>query len=116
MDNLNDQKNNFEEEIEILKLRKEDAHIFELPPMSSSEGHCAEDFKELIFRGEMKMFLKGDLMIIYFYNADKTIFRACVTDFNIDRIVTRAKNSSRYFTLKVINPDGTPAFVGLGKT
>lgn len=107
--------NKFEEELEILKLKKEDAQIFSLPPMSSSEGHTTEDFKDIIFRGEMKMFLKGTLMIIYFINPDKTIFTACVTDENIERIITRAKGSTRYFTLKVMNQDGTPSYVGLSK-
>ena len=55
--------------LEILKLKKENVHVFKLPPMSSSEGHIASDFMELIFKGQMKMSLKGEHMIIYFLNA-----------------------------------------------
>jgi hypothetical protein len=62
----------------------------------------------------MKMFLKDDLMVIYFFNPDKTIFRACITDENIERVVTGVKDSSRYFTLKVITQEGTTSYVGLG--
>lgn len=111
---VNYQQPEVDDPLEILKLRKEDAHIFKLPPMTSSEGHTSEDFQELMFRGEMKMFLKGEFMLVYFFNPDKTIYTACAIDQNIERSVVRAKNSSRYFTIKVINQEGIPSFVGLG--
>ena len=57
-----------EEEFEILKLKDPNVHVFELPPMSSAKGHVASEFQKLIFKGTMKMTVKGDYMFIYFLN------------------------------------------------
>ena len=45
-----------DEEYELNKLKKEDAHVFSLPPMSSSRGHTTSDFTELIFKGKITPF------------------------------------------------------------
>ena len=65
-----------EEEFEILKLRDPNVHVFELPPMSSAKGHLASEFNKLIFKGMMKMTVKGNYMFIYFLNPNNTIFLA----------------------------------------
>jgi hypothetical protein len=101
--------------LEILKLKKEHAHVFKLPPMSSSEGHVASDFVELIFKGTMKMTLKGEHMLIYFLNNDNTIFLVSVVDNNVDRYVVPVRDSSRYFSIKAINDKGQAAWYGIGK-
>lgn len=103
-----------EDALEILKMTKDDAHIFKLPPMTSSEGHNVDDFQELIFKGKLKMTLKGEFMIIYLINPDNTVFLFSIVSENIDLSVTKAKGSSRYFTIKAINDKGIPSYVGLG--
>ena len=103
-----------ENDLEILKLKKESVHVFKLPPMSSSEGHVASDFIDLIFKGEMKMTLKGDHMIVYFLNPNNTIFLVSLVDENVERIVIPVRDSSRYFSIKAINEQGLANWYGIG--
>ena len=122
MENINSTKNidfskSHEEDdaLEILKLKKEHAHVFKLPPMSSSEGHVASDFVDLIFKGTMKMTLKGEHMLIYFLNSDNTIFLVSVVDNNVDRYVVPVRDSARDFSIKAMNDKGQAAWYGIGK-
>lgn len=108
---LNDSEN---ESLEILKLTKDDAHIYKMPPMSSSEGHTTDEFRDLIFRGKMKMFVKGPFVIIYFLNENNTVFLVSFVDENIDKYVTRARDSTRYFSLRAMNDKGEAGYYGLG--
>jgi hypothetical protein len=113
--NINfDKDQDVEDPLEILKLRKDNAHIFQLPPMTSSEGHVANDFQDLVFKGKMKVTVKGDYCLIYFLNADNTIFLVSIIDENIDKFVIRVKDSTRYFSIKSINNKGVATWVGLG--
>lgn len=123
MDNTDNTTNNLninfnrtedvEEPLEILKLKKDDAHIFQLPPMTSSNGHVASDFQELIFRGRMKITIKGEFVLIYFLNENNSIFLVSIVDENIDRYVVKVRDSTRYFSIKAINEKGLPSWVGL---
>ena len=101
-----------EEEFEILKLRDPNVHIFELPPMSSSKGHLAADFNKLIFKGMMKMTVKGEYMFIYFLNPNNTIFIVSIVDYNYEKYILPT-DSSRYFSIKAMNPQGVPSWYGL---
>jgi hypothetical protein len=115
MNQIQNQNKNGEDDIlEMLKLTKDDAHLYKIPPMSSSEGHTTDEFKELIFRGKMKMFFKGDFVIIYFLNANNTVFMVSFVQEDIDKFVTRARDSTRYFSLKGINEKGEGGYYGLG--
>lgn len=102
-----------DEALEFLKLKKEHAHVFKLPPMSSSEGHVANDFVELIFKGTMKMTLKGEMMIIYFLNPNNTVFLVSLIDENVERFVIPVRDSVRYFSIKAINDKGQAGWYGL---
>jgi hypothetical protein len=104
-----------DESLEILKLKKESVHVFKLPPMSSSEGHVACDFVELIFKGMMKMTLKGQNMMVYFLNPNNTIFLVSILDENVERFVIPVRDSSRYFSIKAFNDKGLPSWYGIGK-
>jgi len=101
--------------LEILKLKKENVHVFKLPPMSSSEGHVAVDFQDLVFKGVMKMALKGEHMIVYFLNPNNTIFIVSLIDENVDRFVIPVRDSSRYFSIKAMNETGLASWYGIGK-
>ena len=103
-----------EDSLEILKLKKENVHVFKIPPMSSSEGHVASDFVELVFKGVMKMTLKGEFMIIYFLNPNNTVFLVSIMDENVDRFVVPVRDSSRYFSVKAINDQGIANWYGIG--
>ena len=63
-------ENKLEDQIEITKLQKENAHVYKLPPMTSSVGHTLEDFNDLVFKGNMKITTKGDLCLIYFIHEE----------------------------------------------
>lgn len=104
----------FESALEITKVKKDDAHVYRLPPMKTSEGHTTDDFKDLVFRGKMRMAVKDKFMLIYFYNADGTVYLVTIVDENIDKFVVKVSGSSRYFTLKVFNQEGKLDFYGLG--
>ena len=101
-----------EEEFEILKLRDPNVHVFELPPMSSAKGHLAADFNKLIFKGMMKMTVKGDYMFIYFLNPNNTIFIVSIVDYNYEKFILPT-DSSRYFSIRAMNPQGVPNWYGL---
>ena len=103
-----------EENLEILKLTKDDAHVYKIPPMSSSEGHTTDEFKELIFRGKMKMFIKGNFVIVYFLNENNSVFLVSIVDENIDNYITRARDSTRYFSFRAMNDKGEGGYYGLG--
>ena len=103
-----------DESLEILKLTKDDAHIYKMPPMSSSEGHTTDEFKDLVFRGKMKMFVKGNFVIIYFLNENNTVFLVTIVEENIEKCVTRARDSTRYFSLRAMNDKGEGGIYGLG--
>jgi len=113
--NIDFSKAQEDDPLEILKLKKEHAHVFKLPPMSSSEGHVACDFVELIFKGSMKMTLKGEFMIIYFLNSDNSVFLVSFVDSNVERYVVPVRDSSRYFSIKCINDKGQASWYGVGK-
>jgi hypothetical protein len=104
----------FEDPLEIFKLSKDDAHLYKLLPMSTAEGHTTTDFDELIFRGKMKMTIKGELALVYFVNANNTLAYVCVVNQDIDKCVSRCRDSGRYFALRAMTDKGQPAYLGLG--
>ena len=83
--------------------------------MSSSEGYTTSDFVDLIFKGTMKMTVKGEYMIIYFLNPDNSIFLVSIMDQNIERFMLETKDSVRYFAIKAMNSTGFPSWYGIGK-
>lgn len=101
-----------EEELEILRHRDPNVHVFALPPMSTSKGHTATDFTNLVFKGMMKMTIKGEYMFIYFLNPDNTIFLVSIVDENYDKYILPT-DSSRYFSVRAMNAKGEPGWYGL---
>ena len=101
-----------EEEFEILKLKDPNVHIFELPPMSTAKGHVASEFQKLIFKGTMKMTVKGDYMFIYFLNPNNTIFIVSIVDENYEKFILNT-DSSRYFSVRAMNNEGVPNWYGV---
>lgn len=100
-----------EEELEILKHRDPNVHVFSLPPMSAS-GHKAIDFVNLVFKGTMKMTMKGEYMFIYFLKPDNTIFLISIVNKNYEKFVMPT-DSSRYFSIKAMNDQKIPAWYGI---
>ena len=111
MENFN---TNLDDPLEIFKLSKEDAHVYKLLPMSSSEGYTSEDFVELVFRGKMRVSVKGENLFVYFINKDNTVAYASMVNENIDQCVMRTRDSTRYFGMRAVNDKGMPCYIGLG--
>ena len=101
-----------EEEFEILKLKDPNVHVFELPPMSTAKGHVTSEFQKLIFKGTMKMTVKGDNMFIYFLNPNNTIFIVSIVNYNDEKYILPT-DSSRYFSSRALNPEGVANWYGL---
>ena len=101
-----------EDELEILKHRDPNVHVFELPPMTSAKGHVASDFNKLVFKGMMKMTVKGKYMFIYFLNPNNTIFIVSIVDKNYEKFIINT-DSSRYFSVRAMNPEGKPSWYGI---
>lgn len=99
--------------IEIQKLRKENAHVYRMPPMTSSSGHTLDDYSELIFKGNMKITVKGDFCIVYFLNPDESIFLISIINQDIEKYVLQTHGSTRYFTIKAMTPDKVVGVYGL---
>ena len=106
--------NQEEDQLEILKLKQENVHVFKLSSMSSSEGYTTSDFVDLVFKGPMKMVVKGDHMIIYFLNPNSSIFLVSIMDENFEKFMLEVKDSVRYFAIKAINETGFPSWYGIG--
>ena len=108
-------ENIIDDTLEIFKISKEDAHVYKLLPMSSSEGYTSEDFVELVFRGKMRVSVKGENLYIYFINKDNSLAYASMVTENIDQCVMRTKDSTRYVGLRAVNDKGVPCYIGVGK-
>lgn len=102
-----------DDSIELTKLNKENAHVYNLPPISTSIGHTVDDFQELIFRGDMKITIKGELCIVYFLNPDKTVFLISIINSDIDQFIKPASGSTRYYTLLAMTPEGKQSIYGV---
>lgn len=101
-----------EEESEILKHRDPNVHVFALPAMTNAKGHSTTEFTNLIFKGMMKMTVKGEHMFIYFLNPDNTIFLVSIINIDYDKFIVPT-DSSRYFSVKAMNAEGVPNWYGL---
>ncbi len=104
----------FEEAIEITKLQKENAHIYKLPPLTTSAGYSYDDFKELIFKGNMKITVKGDICLVYFINENEELpFLISIIEWDFEKYVSQASGSTRYFTIKAMTMDKVQNVYGL---
>ena len=106
----------FEESIEITKLLKDNAHVYKLPPIMTSTGTTADDFtvKDLVFRGNLKVTVKGEMCIIYFINENEEIpFLVSLIDCDFEKIVQQVTGSTRYFTIKAMTLDKVQGIYGI---
>jgi adaptin ear-binding coat-associated protein 1/2 len=103
------------EEIEYLLLQKPNCKAYEIPPAARSTGHLAEEWKNCIFSGKLKVMGRGKFCFIQLLNRENDLFVVCQVDgLNIERSVDRARDSSRYFVLTLVSPDGARAYIGMG--
>ena len=105
------------EEIEYQLLALPSCLAYEIPPAARSTGHMADEWKNCIFQGKLKIVAKGKLCYIQLLSKDNSLFVACQVDPNcIERSVARTRDSSRYFVLTLVGPTGSHAYIGMGFT
>ncbi|OMJ95744.1 hypothetical protein SteCoe_818 [Stentor coeruleus] len=103
------------EEIEYTLLQKPDCKAYEIPPAVRSSGHLAEEWKNCIFQGKLRLVAKGKFCFIQLLTRDNSLFLACqVNPKFIERTVERTKDSSRYYVLTVVTPNGSNVYIGMG--
>ena len=88
-------------------------HVFKIPARSTAAGHRAADWPtEPQWTGKVKVVAKGKMAAVFLLNRDDNkVFACCpVTD---DAAVERVVDSGRYFVLRITNPQGKHAFIGI---
>ena len=88
-------------------------HVFKIPARSTAAGHRAADWPtEPQWTGKVKVVAKGKMAAVFLLNKDDNkVFACCpVTD---DAAVERVVDSGRYFVLRITNPQGQHAFIGI---
>lgn len=105
------------DDIEYQLLYLPDCLVYEVPPAARSTGHMAEEWKNCILQGKVKIMAKGQYCYIQLLSKDGALFVACQVDpMCIEHSVTRTRDSSRYFVLTVVSPTGSRAYIGMGFT
>lgn len=107
-----------DEELEYTLLNKKDVMVFHpIPPVSSSSGHKADEWKNCVWRGRLRVCGKGPDLLVKLLNTKdgaENLFAQCVCpngdhEKNVERVV----DSSRYFALKITN-GARHEFIGIG--
>jgi len=103
-----------EEEIEQTLFVYREVDVYKLPPLNSQRGQSAGDWREKIFTGRIRITAKGPIATIHIEDAHSgELFVACPVDPEENPVVP-VLDSSRYFVLRVADPQGRHAFLGMG--
>ena len=103
--------------IEMTLMTKRPCNVFQIPPITSSSGHKAEDWRgKQMWTGFCRVMMEGaDKCKIQFVNEDNTLFAQ--TQFaqeNYEQYVQRCIDSSRFFAILLINEQsGQRANIGV---
>jgi hypothetical protein len=101
-----------DDDIERTLCQLPQVHVFKIPARKSAEGHRASDWpKEPNWTGKLKIVSRGRTCMIVLFDDNNQTFASCkVTD---DTAVERTLDSGRYFVLRITNPQGRHAFIGI---
>ncbi|CAG9315150.1 unnamed protein product [Blepharisma stoltei] len=101
--------------IEYTLVQKPMCRAYEIPPSARSTGHMAAEWKNCIFQGKVRVIASENKCAIQLITNDNQLFVSCPVDPHaVERSVERATDSSRYFVLRVVGPNGAHAFIGMG--
>lgn len=104
-----------DETIEYTLVQKPVCRAYEIPPSARSTGHLAAEWKNCIFQGKVRIVASENKCVIQLLTNENQLFVSCPVDPHaIERSVERASDSSRYYVLKVVAPNGAHAFLGMG--
>ena len=103
-----------ESDVEYVLMQKKECHIYQIPPPRGATGHYSEDWTNHIFTGRMRIVSKKNQCVVQILDANSQLYVACPVDpLNISASVERTVDSSRFFALKVLGPNGQHAYVGM---
>ncbi|CAE7252054.1 NECAP1 [Symbiodinium pilosum] len=96
-------------------MLRRDAKVYQVPPATSAAGHRAADWKEAIWRGNVRIVARGKTLTIRLLdNGADSLFAQCVIPNGEHELyVERVVDSSRYWVLKIVN-GSRHAFIGFG--
>lgn len=104
-------------EVEYTLLQKKECLLYEVPPSTRASGHLAAEWTNCVWKGKMKISARAKQLILQMLTPDNEVFMGCGIDPNeFEKYIERTTDSSRYFVLRVANPTGGFANVGLGFT
>lgn len=105
------------EEIEYVLLNKKEVMVYNVPPATSASGYRAGEWTNCIWKGKLQVCAKGDILIIKLMDATSgAIFAACPIgpDQEVEKVLERTVDSSRYFVLTMTDKSGRKAHLGMG--
>lgn len=94
-------------------LAKKGIKVYNIPPMSSNQGHFLDSWKNKITEVNLKINGKGQKCIIYLHNYDGSLFASAVMPEKYDQAVVKCTDSSRGYALRLQDPSGKTAWVGI---
>lgn len=99
------------DEVERTLCQLPSVFIYKVPPRRSAEGYRASEFPpDHIWTGKLKIVAKGRDASVFLIDQDNNIFaHSPVTEGSIERTI----DSGRYFVLKIVNPQGKHAYIGM---
>ena len=105
------------DDIEYVILNKKECFAYNVPPATSASGYKAADWSNCIWKGRLQVCSKGQILVIKLLDSNTgAIFAACPIPPNvdIDKIIERTVDSSRYFVLTMSDKSGRKAHLGMG--
>lgn len=105
------------DDIEYVTLNKKECFAYNVPPPTSAAGYKAADWSNCIWKGRLQVCSKGEILVIKLLDANSgAIFAACPVPPNVevDKIIERTVDSSRYFVLTMSDKSGRKAHLGMG--
>jgi hypothetical protein len=99
------------DEVERTLCQLPSVFLFKIPPRRSAEGYRASEWpKDPMWTGKMKIVARGREAAIIFMGDKNEVF---ATSPVVEGSVEKTVDSGRYFAIKIVNPQGRSAFIGL---
>jgi adaptin ear-binding coat-associated protein 1/2 len=104
-----------EEEIEYPLFSNSNGMVFKIPPMSTTHGHRAEDWRgKCCWQGLITITENRGKSKVSMINPDKTVWGSGYVGQDYLEHIERCFDSSRFFAVKIVNENGQAAVLGIG--
>lgn len=103
-------------EYESVCLVKPEVYVYRIPPVVSSRGHRAGDWKldEPDWTGRLRLVAIGNKLELRLEDKEGRLFAKCPVDEYPGISIEPVVDSSRYFVVRLKNDNGQTAFIGMG--